>query len=64
MTKRWQVHPDTCRYLSQRSVTVHVAETREAVKIYNGLTGDTPVAGALPFHLLNSAPAASIRAAA
>jgi len=45
MTKRLQVHPDTYRYLEQRSVTVHVAETRDAVKIYNDLTGDTPVAG-------------------
>ena len=45
MNKRLQVHPDTYRYLEQRSVTVHVAETREAVKIHHGLTGDTLVAG-------------------
>ena len=45
MNKQLHVHPDTRRYLDERSVTVHVAETREAVKIYNGLTGDTPVAG-------------------
>jgi hypothetical protein len=45
MTKRLQVHPDTYRYLEQRSITVHVAETRDAVRIYNGLTEDTLVAG-------------------
>jgi len=45
MTKRLQVHTDTYRYLEQRSVTVYVAETPDAVKIYNDLTGDTPVAG-------------------
>ena len=45
MSKQLHVHPDTCRYLEERSITVHVAETREAVKIYNDLTGDTLVAG-------------------
>jgi len=45
MTTRLQVHPATRRYLEQRSVTVHVAETREAVKIYNDLTESTLVAG-------------------
>jgi DnaJ-class molecular chaperone len=32
-------------FLAGRSVTVHVAETREAVKIYNDLEGSAPVAG-------------------
>ena len=45
MNKQLHVHPDTCRYLEERSITVHVAETREAVKIYNDLTNDTLVAG-------------------
>jgi hypothetical protein len=45
MNKQLHVHPDTCRYLEERSITVHVAETREAVKIYNDLAGGTPVAG-------------------
>ncbi len=33
------------RYLDERSITIHVAETREAVKIYNDLTERTLVAG-------------------
>src|SRR5215469_8976119 len=45
MNTRLQVHPATRHYLQQRSVTVHVAETREAVRIYNDLTESTPVAG-------------------
>jgi hypothetical protein len=45
MDNQLQVHPDTCRYLDERSVTVHVAETREAVRIYNDLTEGTLVAG-------------------
>jgi hypothetical protein len=45
MNKHLQVPPDICRYLQRRSITVHVAETREAVKIYNALTEGTPVAG-------------------
>jgi hypothetical protein len=45
MNKQLRVHPDTCRYLEQRSITVHVAETREAVEIYNDLTAGTPAAG-------------------
>src|SRR5689334_17428572 len=35
MNQRLRVHPATRHYLAQRGVTVHVAETREAVKIYN-----------------------------
>jgi hypothetical protein len=45
MNQQLHVHPDTCRYLDERSITVHVAETREAVKIYNDLTERTLVAG-------------------
>ena len=45
MNKQLQVHPDTHRYLAQRSITVHVAETREAVKIYNDLTKGALVGG-------------------
>ena len=45
MNEQLHVHPDTCRYLEERSITVHVAETREAVRIYNDLTGSALVAG-------------------
>ena len=45
MHQQLQVHPDTSRYLAERSITVHVAETREAVRIYNDLAGGTLVAG-------------------
>ena len=45
MDKRLQVHPATLRYLEERSVMVHVAETCEAVKIYNDLAAGTLVAG-------------------
>jgi hypothetical protein len=45
MNKQLRVHPDTCRYLEEHSITVHMAETREAVKIYNDLIDGTLVAG-------------------
>ena len=45
MNKQLRVYPDTCRYLAERSITVHVAETREAAKIYNGLAKGTLAAG-------------------
>ena len=45
MNEQLRVRPDTCRYLDERSVTVHVAETREAVGIYNDLADSTLVAG-------------------
>ena len=45
MNKQLHVPPDTCRYLEERSITVHVAETREAVKIYNELTEGALVGG-------------------
>ena len=34
MNKQLQVHPDTRRYLEERSIMVHAVETRDAVKIY------------------------------
>ncbi len=40
-----QVDPATLAYLEQRSVVVHVAETREAAEIYNKLAEDSPVGG-------------------
>jgi hypothetical protein len=45
MNKQLQVPAATRHYLEQRAVTVHVAETREAVKIYNNLADDALVAG-------------------
>jgi hypothetical protein len=45
MNMQLHVHPDTCRYLEERAITVHVAETREAVKIYNDLAQGTLIAG-------------------
>jgi hypothetical protein len=33
------------RYLEERSVEIHVLETREAVKVYNGLAEDNALAG-------------------
>jgi hypothetical protein len=40
-----RVDPRTLDFLAGRSVAVRVAETREAVKIYNDLAGSAPVAG-------------------
>jgi len=45
MNRRLQVDPRTLDYLAERSIAAHVAETREAVKIYNDLAGSVPVAG-------------------
>jgi hypothetical protein len=45
MNWRLQVGPRTLDYLAGRSVAAHVAETREAVKIYNDLAEAVPVAG-------------------
>jgi hypothetical protein len=45
MDEQLQVDPATEDYLGQRSVEVHVAETREAVKIYNELAEHVPAAG-------------------
>lgn len=44
MNRRLHRPPATRRYLEQRSVRVHVAETRDAVKIYNDQAGAEPVA--------------------
>ena len=40
-----QVDPSTVTYLEGKGVTVHVAETRKAVEIYNSLVGKTAVGG-------------------
>jgi hypothetical protein len=40
-----QVDPATLTYIEKRSVEVHVAETGEAVRIYNKLADTVPVAG-------------------
>ncbi|MFY1587891.1 Mth938-like domain-containing protein [Micromonospora sp. WMMD734] len=46
MRLQLQVDPRTLRLLEERGVTVHVAETTEAVQIYNDLaTSGTAVAG-------------------
>jgi len=45
MESRLQVDPRTLALLEQRRVTVHVAETTEAVRIYNELAGAGPVGG-------------------
>ena len=46
MEERLRVDPAALEYLEQQSVEVHVAETREAVQIYNNLlTGAVPVGG-------------------
>ena len=40
-----QVPQETVEYLEAKSIVVHVAETREAVRIYNELAETTPVGG-------------------
>jgi hypothetical protein len=45
MDRRLQVAPATLRYLEERSVAVHVLETREAVKVYNELAEHEAVGG-------------------
>lgn len=45
MNGRLRVDQHTRRMLDERSVTVHEAETREAVRIYNELTDETAVGG-------------------
>jgi hypothetical protein len=45
MNRRLQVDPRTLDYLDDWSAAAHVAETREAVKIYNDLAEGVPVAG-------------------
>jgi hypothetical protein len=55
MNQQLHVHPDTYRYLEERFVTVQVAETREAIKIYNDLAEGALVAGL--FHSTRRLPA-------
>jgi hypothetical protein len=45
MEQRLEVDPATLRHLAERGVTVRVAETGEAVELYNALAGREPVAG-------------------
>jgi len=45
MDRQLHVHQATLRYLEERSVEVHVLETREAVKVYNDLAEDNALAG-------------------
>jgi hypothetical protein len=45
MYRRLQVDPRTLDFLTARSVAAQVAETREAVRIYNDLTDGAQVAG-------------------
>jgi hypothetical protein len=45
MDRRLLVDPRTLDFLGERSIAVHVAETREAVKIYNELADGVLVAG-------------------
>ena len=45
MDLRLEIDPQTLKALDGRGVTVHVAETREAVALYNTLTDTTPVGG-------------------
>jgi hypothetical protein len=45
MEQRLQVPQATVEYLEAKSVVVHVAETREAVRIYNELADTLPVGG-------------------
>lgn len=45
MDERLHVDPRTLELLDARSVVVHVAETRAAVKLYNELVGHVPVGG-------------------
>lgn len=45
MNRRLQVGPRTLDYLARRSIAAHVAETRQAAKIYNDLAEAAPVAG-------------------
>jgi hypothetical protein len=45
MDLQLQVDPATLRLLEDRSITVHVLETREAVTAYNEMVGSVPVGG-------------------
>lgn len=52
MARQLQVDPATRDYPKQRGIAVRVAETREAVKIYNELAARGPGRGAVRLHLL------------
>src|SRR5262245_15178520 len=45
MDQQLQVDPATVKLLEERSITVHIAETREAVELYNDLTESHAVGG-------------------
>lgn len=45
MHQRLQVAPRTLDFLAERAIPVHVAQTRQAVRIYNELAEEVPVAG-------------------
>jgi len=45
MELQLEVGPETLKFLEERGVTVHVAETGEAVRIYNELAATEPVGG-------------------
>lgn len=45
MDQKLGIDPRTLALLEERSITVHVAETRAAVALYNDLTRSTAVAG-------------------
>ncbi|MDG4826417.1 MTH938/NDUFAF3 family protein [Asanoa sp. WMMD1127] len=45
MDLRLQVDPRTAALLAERGVPVHVAETTEAVRVYNALVESRPVGG-------------------
>ena len=45
MERRLQVDPRTLKLLDERHIRVHVAETTEAVRLYNDLAATDPVGG-------------------
>jgi hypothetical protein len=45
MQLQLQVDPDTLKYLDERGVAAHVAETTQAVKLYNELATTSLVGG-------------------
>jgi hypothetical protein len=45
MEHRLEVDPGTLALLEERGVPVHVAETTEAVRVYNDLAARAPVGG-------------------
>jgi len=45
MAQALKTSPETLGYLEERGVEVHVAETREAVALYNELAESRPVGG-------------------